>query len=57
MSELAPNLDDLSGFLPDIESAPAAHALLERLSEATTVGEALEKVEALVDEWLTVPGE
>lgn len=57
MSDLAPNLDDLRGFLPKIESAPAAHALLERLSEATTVEEAFAKVDALVDEWLTMPSE
>jgi len=57
MSDLVPNLDDLRGLLPPEETAPDAHALLERLSEATTVEEAVAKVDALVDEWLIVPNE
>ncbi len=57
MSDLVSNLDDLRGLLPSEETAPDAHALLERLSEATTVEEAVAKVDALVDEWLIVPNE
>ena len=57
MSDLVPNLDDLRDFLPPAEAAPDAHALLERLSEASTVDEAVAKVDALVDEWLTMPSE
>lgn len=57
MSDLVPNLDDLRAHLPSEATAPDAHALLERLSEATTVEEAVAKVDALVDEWLIVPYE
>ena len=57
MSDLVPNLDDLRDFLPEIESAPDAHALLDCLSEATTVEEAVAKVDALVDEWLAMSSE
>ena len=57
MSDLIPNLDDLRNLLPPDETAPDAHAFLERLSEAATEDEAVAKVDALVDEWLTVPSE
>lgn len=57
MSDLVPNLEDLRSFLSDIDSAPDAHAFLDRLSEATTFDGAVAKVDALVDEWLAVPSE
>ncbi len=57
MSDLVPNLVDLRGFLPKIESATAAHVFLDRLSRATTVKDAGENIDALVDEWFALPSE
>lgn len=57
MSDLVPHLDDLRGLLPPVDTAPDAHAFLERLSHANTVAEAAATVDALVDDWLTAPSE
>ncbi len=57
MSDLVPNLDDLRDLLPPEETAPDAHAFLERLSQAATADDAVARVDALVSEWLAVPSE